>query len=837
MNRRFFSVALALLGLSLSGRAATVSPVPPAQVSTVTVVATDPVAAESGPSTGLFTVRRIGPTTNSLTVFYQTSGTAVAPGDYLPLPGSIVIPAGSASAGILLTPIDDNIIEGDETVVLTLVSPPQPVASPTSTATEYQIGKPASATITIKDNDSGVVSMPTVSIRATVPDAVGTAKPGKITISRLGDSSGELIVNYSIVTDPIPLPSSTGAAVPPIVLIPAATPAVDYQALSGTITIPPGERSVAIVVQPISDNLPGVPKHVTLKLTTNKAYNINQPDSASVILNNPVSVPTVSLTKPVEGATFTAPADITLSAEASETGGGIQKVDFLAGGKIIGSVAGPLASGVFTLTWKAVSAGTYTLQANATDLKGQSSFSKVVHIAVGQGTNIPPTVSLSSPKNGQTFTAPADIQIAAEASDPDDSVAKVEFFANSKSIGVVTSKPFQMTWKGVAAGDYKLTAQATDSRGVSQSSAPVAISVTEKVLTFDLISAGSVWKYLDDGSDQGTAWRQPSFDDSKWASGPAPLGYGSGKPATVVGFGSDPNNRHITTYFRRSFEVKDLTTITGLLERVLRVDGAIAYLNGTQVSHGNMPSGTITNKTLASRVLTGTSESTWHEATLDPKLLVSGNNVMAVEVHKGSVTNADMIFDLELTARQSLVTTPQASLFIDTPKDGAAFVDPADIVIGATAIDPKGYISEVAFFANDKQIGVSRLMFFQAPAPGTPIHHTLEWNNVPAGKYSITAQAKDASGADVVSPPVTVMVAAPSPTVLAGTLVQPANGAPGYRVSFQGEPGQRYSIQVSSDLQDWTEVGLVESAGGTIEFVDPAGGLLPLRFYRVLPAR
>src|SRR5687767_9904937 len=52
--------------------------------------------------------------------------------------------------------------------------------------------------------------------------------------------------------------------------------------------------------------------------------------------------------------------------------------------------------------------------------------------------------------------------------------------------------------------------------------------------TVELIAARSVWKYLDNGSDQGTAWRAPGFDDSDWESGPAELGYGDGDEATRV---------------------------------------------------------------------------------------------------------------------------------------------------------------------------------------------------------------------------------------------------------------------------------------------------------------
>src|SRR6266436_9612961 len=72
------------------------------------------------------------------------------------------------------------------------------------------------------------------------------------------------------------------------------------------------------------------------------------------------------------------------------------------------------------------------------------------------------------------------------------------------------------------------------------------------------ISSNSTWKYLDNGSDQGTGWRATNFNDSAWASGPAPLGYGDASgvsPLTMVSFGPDSNNKYITTYFRQSFLV------------------------------------------------------------------------------------------------------------------------------------------------------------------------------------------------------------------------------------------------------------------------------------------
>jgi hypothetical protein len=104
-----------------------------------------------------------------------------------------------------------------------------------------------------------------------------------------------------------------------------------------------------------------------------------------------------------------------------------------------------------------------------------------------------------------------------------------------------------------------------------------------------------------------------------------------------------------------------------------------------------------------------------------------------------------------------------ARLTITQPVSGAVFKTPVDIEIKATAIDPNGYVSRVEFYAGADLIGVSELVFFVAPPPGSPIIHTLLWKNVPAGAYVLTARAIDATGVEVVSPPVGIRVA-PAPT-------------------------------------------------------------------------
>jgi hypothetical protein len=171
-----------------------------------------------------------------------------------------------------------------------------------------------------------------------------------------------------------------------------------------------------------------------------------------------------------------------------------------------------------------------------------------------------------------------------------------------------------------------------------------------------LVPARSLWKYLDSGTDPGTAWRGLSFDDSTWSSGPAKLGYGQGDESTIVGYGPDPSQRHITTYFRQSFEVADPLALSTLRLRLIRDDGAVVYLNGTEVWRSNMPSGTVTYRTAAASTVSDADEVRWFESTTAASVLRRGTNVVAVEVHQVSAGSSDLAFALEILADGATAT-------------------------------------------------------------------------------------------------------------------------------------------------------------------------------------
>jgi chitinase len=133
---------------------------------------------------------------------------------------------------------------------------------------------------------------------------------------------------------------------------------------------------------------------------------------------------------------------------------------------------------------------------------------------------IPPTVTLTAPANGASYAAPASIALAANASDDDGTVVKVEFFQSSTLIGTDTTAPYGLAWTGVPAGSYTLTARATDDDGATTTSAPVNVSVVAAVpaapdgLTATAISKSRIDLAWNDRSANETGFKiERSMDD------------------------------------------------------------------------------------------------------------------------------------------------------------------------------------------------------------------------------------------------------------------------------------------------------------------------------------
>ena len=221
------------------------------------------------------------------------------------------------------------------------------------------------------------------------------------------------------------------------------------------------------------------------------------PVAISVVVDLP---PAVRLVKPQNGAVILGPTNILVCASAFDPDGTVAMVEFFQGTNSLGVVTNPpptwvtnlhgvfpIRQTLYSLTWSNVAPGAYSLTAVATDNAGLSTSSAAVDFTVV--TNLPPSVRIVQPANGARFYAPANISICAAAKDPDGTVAKVEFFSGTNSLGVLTSgvtvtnrdgqvqRLYSLTWSNVPPATYRLTAVATDNGGASSRSAAVAVTV------------------------------------------------------------------------------------------------------------------------------------------------------------------------------------------------------------------------------------------------------------------------------------------------------------------------------------------------------------------------
>ena len=199
-----------------------------------------------------------------------------------------------------------------------------------------------------------------------------------------------------------------------------------------------------------------------------------------------------------------------------------------------------------------------------------------------------------------------------------------------------------------------------------------------------LIPFGSTWKYLDNGTDQGTAWRNVGFNDATWASGAGELGYGDSDEVTVVqdnptaGYVAGDTNRYATTYFRKTFTVPDVAQIAGLTLSLRYDDGGIVYINGVrQAATVGMP--TDPAYTYFTGGTAPPDNSVLTSTTIPVGALVNGTNTIAVEIHQQSASSSDMSFDLQLTT--TLTALPLKLNFVKSGGQPLLFWDTATDVL------------------------------------------------------------------------------------------------------------------------------------------------------------
>jgi CotH kinase protein/Bacterial Ig domain/Lamin Tail Domain len=374
--------------------------------------------------------------------------------------------------------------------------------------------------------------------------------------------------------------------------------------------------------------------------------------------------PFVTLTNPPDGSIFEAPVNLALDAAAADIDGTIARVEFFADGVKIGEDT----SSPFSIVWSNAPPGSHLIYAKARDNALGSATSATNSVTI---LSRPPMVAIVSPTNHAQFLAGSTVAINVTATDPDGTIALVEFFAGTNKLHETTAQPFTHTWLSAPAGVHALSAIATDNTARRATSAVVTVALSAGLSTnVSLVATGAIWKFFDDGSDQGNAWTNLIFTDATWSNGRSQLGFGDNDETTLLRrTNTVTGGTNITFYFRLKFQVTNASQFSALTARLVRDDGAIGYLNGAEIFRSSMPTGLVNYLTLAN-VTAGTAfeETNFHPFPFAPPPLVERTNIIAVEVHQVAVNSSDVSFNFELSGTRTLlapaVVLPPSSQFV-----------------------------------------------------------------------------------------------------------------------------------------------------------------------------
>lgn len=197
--------------------------------------------------------------------------------------------------------------------------------------------------------------------------------------------------------------------------------------------------------------------------------------------------PNVTISSPTKSTAFIAPAVVTIEANATDPDGAVAKVEFYNGSIKLGEKS----SAPWSFSWKEVPAGTYSVTAAAIDNLNSRTISDPVTVVVEKAvavTNQLPTVTITLVSNQETFEAPAIISFMANASDPDGSIVKVEFYVGQKKSGETLQPPYNYIFECDSAGTYEVTAKAFDNMNAIVVSESVRLVVNPGVPNKEFIT-------------------------------------------------------------------------------------------------------------------------------------------------------------------------------------------------------------------------------------------------------------------------------------------------------------------------------------------------------------
>lgn len=382
-----------------------------------------------------------------------------------------------------------------------------------------------------------------------------------------------------------------------------------------------------------------------------------------------------------------------------------------------------------------------------------------------------PVSKIDSTLNNTRYAPGSNINLTAQASDPDGTISKVEFFSGSQLLGTATAAPYTYQWTNVPVGVYFVTARATDNSGVTKASEAVKITVDN--LGSDVLYAedyntntavgwtanGGTWT----AANQRYESSNTNGEFTSFYNGASFTNYNYAVDATASwdnNIGVVFNYQNVNNHYLLSFNSKSKTA-----DLKKKVNGAFTTLSSAPFTGGG---------TGASHAISITNNGSTTTIKINGNTIF--NNISTTDFAGGKIG----LYSFYCPSRfdnvvvRSVNALPTVTL--TSPAANATFTAPAALTLTANASSASGTVSKVEFFNGTTLLGTV-----------TASPYTFSWSNVAAGTYALTAKVTDNSGASVTSSPVSVTVGA--------AVVQEA-------ISFNQpplvvNPGQTYTVKVN----------------------------------------
>jgi sulfur relay (sulfurtransferase) complex TusBCD TusD component (DsrE family) len=493
----------------------------------------------------------------------------------------------------------------------------------------------------------------------------------------------------------------------------------------------------------------------------------NEVGYTNVVLEPPI----ITLTSPANNSAFTAPATISLAANATANGHAITKVQFYSGTIFLGEGT----NAPYEFTWSRVSAGNYSLTARLVyDAGATLDSTPAVNVLVAAPRpQAPPAVALISPANKSAFTEPATISLAADVTDNGHSITKVQFYNGATLLGEATNAPYEFTWTSVALGNYSLTAQAVYDSGSTVASTAAIVAVMKQVPPAIALTSPA-------NNSAFTALATIRLAANVAANGHAVTKVQFYNGNNLLGEGT--NAPYVFTWNSVAAGNYSLTA-------------QAVYDSGSTVASG-VANVTVTNLPPPAIVLTSPANNVASPAPatirLAANVIANGHAISKVRFYNRNTllaedTNAPYVFTwssvpagncslhaqlvydsgntITSTAVDVTVTNhPPPTIALTSPANKSASTAPATISLAASVAANGHAITKVQFYNGATLLGED-----------TTAPYAFTWTSVAAGNYSLSARAVYDSGSTVVSTATILAVTKQVPPAIA--LTSPANNA------------------------------------------------------------